>query len=186
MVSLDIAVYFVSYINNIFDIYNFMNILPKTADVNDSCAPLTQDEWKFIRQFASLLAPRGLSPSAGLVYAYLVLRQKPVSVDQIANDLEMSRVGAWNSARSLETFEHVTRYGVSGSKRVLYASSNNFGAPLLKQAALLGEVGELLQHCVANFASAEAAPELQERANFYFSMKDALEKAIVSFNASRT
>jgi len=94
---------------------------------------LRDDELWFVDEIAALFAPWGLPPSSGRVYGYLMLCAEPVSVDQIAAALVMSRTGAWNAARVLERFGHVNRYGSPGSKRALYAASDNFAVPFLEQ-----------------------------------------------------
>jgi DNA-binding transcriptional regulator GbsR (MarR family) len=146
---------------------------------------LQEDEQQFIQQVATLLAPRGLSPSEGRVYGYMLLRQGPVSVDQIAMDLEMSRVSAWNAARNLEGGGHILRHRVPGSKRGLYAASDNFGTPMLEQAAILGEMGQLLQHCSDNIASGKEAVQLHERADFYHAIQQVMEEKVAEINAQR-
>jgi DNA-binding transcriptional regulator GbsR (MarR family) len=144
-------------------------------DTDKAISSLREDEQQFIQQVAALLAPRGLSPSQGRVYGYMLLRQGPVSVDQISADLEMSRVGAWNAARNLEP----------GTKRALYAASDNFGTPMLEQAAILGEMGQLLQHCSDNIASGEAAVQLHDRACFYHALQQVMEEKVAELNAQR-
>lgn len=146
---------------------------------------LTEAEKHFVQEVAGLLASRGLSPSAGRVYGYLLLKTGPVSVDQIAMDLELSRVGAWNAARSLETYGHVRRYGSPGSKRALYSASPDFGLPLLKQAALLGQMGDVLLNCARDIAEENVAAELQERAEFYGELRQTMEQKIAELNARR-
>lgn len=163
-----------------------MNISSQDLDHSESASSLTSDERQFIESFAVLLADRGMSPSAGRVYGYLLLRQGPLSIDQIASDLEMSRVGAWNSAKSLEAYGHVRRFGTQGSKRSLYASSDDFGAPLLRQAALLGDIGLLLQSGSKNLVSGKAAEELQGRADFYLSIQQAMEAKVTELNRLRS
>ena len=162
-----------------------MNISSKNSDSDESTSSLSNDERQFIESFAVLLADRGMSPSAGRVYGYLLLGQGPRSVDQIAADMEMSRVGAWNSAKSLEAYGHVRRFGSQGSKRSLYAASDDFGAPLLRQAALLGEIGQLLQGGSQNLTSGKVAEALQGRADFYLSMQRSMEEKICELNRLR-
>jgi len=162
-----------------------MNIAIKTSNTGEGTTSLREDERQFIQQVAILLAPRGLSPSAGRVYGYLLLKQDPVSVDQIATDLEMSRVGAWNAARNLEGGGHIHRHSVPGSKRALYGASDNFGAPMLEQALVLGEMGNLLQNCSENIATGNIATQLQDRAHFYLSLQDVMKEKVEELNAQR-
>jgi DNA-binding transcriptional regulator GbsR (MarR family) len=157
------------------DIHNFVDI---------ARIPLRPDEKRFVEEIASSLAPWGLPPSSGRVYGYLLLRQKPVGIDEMAADLGLSRAGTWAAARVLERFGHVRRYGSVGSKRALYAPSDNYAAPLIEQNALYGRVAGLLMDC-ARSAAPEAAEKLEERASFYLSVRKKIEAAIDELNAQR-
>jgi DNA-binding transcriptional regulator GbsR (MarR family) len=147
--------------------------------------PIRDDEQSFVDEVATLFAPWGLPPSSGRVYGYLLLCEEPVSVDQIAAALLMSRTGAWNSARILERFGHISRYGAPGSKRALYAASDNFAVPFLEQAALIEKVGNLMQTCASTIANKQAARRLENKARFWLSIRDAVRAAIEDFAALR-
>jgi DNA-binding transcriptional regulator GbsR (MarR family) len=146
---------------------------------------LRDDELWFVAEIAALFAPWGLPPSSGRVYGYLMLCAEPVSVDQIAAALVMSRTGAWNAARVLERFGHVSRYGAPGSKRALYAASDNFAVPFLEQTALLEKIGNLLQTCASTIANEQAARRLEVRAKFWLWIRDAMRAAIEDFAARK-
>jgi hypothetical protein len=146
---------------------------------------LRQDEQRFINEIASLLMPWGLAPSSGRVYGYLMLCQTPASVDQIATALEMSRAGAWSAARALEAFGHINRHGAPGSKLALFASSDNFAAPLSKQTALLGNIATVLQTCAAETASGAAAARLKQRARFYLALRQAMDSTMQELTAQQ-
>jgi DNA-binding transcriptional regulator GbsR (MarR family) len=139
---------------------------------------LRDDELKFIEEHAALLFARGMPYSSGRVYGYLLLRQTPVSLDEIAEALAISRVGAWNAARRLETFGHVQRHGSPGSKRALYSPSDNFATPLLGQTSLLQDMAALLEQCAQQSATPTASPHLQARADFYRSVADVMMEKI--------
>lgn len=164
-----------------------MNIDKDSAPAADAeTSALSDAEQEFIATFAALLEPWGLPPSAGRVFACLLLHQQPVSVDQLARDLDMSRVGAWNAAKSLERFGHVRRFSVAGSKRALYAPSNDFSEPLLQQAKLIDSMGLLLQGGAESIARGEAVSALAERASFYRSLAATMNAAIATLNRQRT
>lgn len=146
---------------------------------------LGDDERRFMDEFAALLALRGMPLSSGRLYGYLLLQQTPVSLEKIGADLELSKGGAWNAAKVLERCGHVRRYGEPGSKRLLYAATDNYAAPLLEQCALLGQVGSLLQTSAGTIAKAQAATRLGEMSDFYFSMKQTMEDAIRDLDALR-
>lgn len=146
---------------------------------------LGDDERRFMDEFAALLAVRGMPLSSGRLYGYLLLQQAPVGLDQIGADLELSKGGAWNAAKVLERCGHVRRYGEPGSKRLLYAATDNYSAPLLEQCALLGQVGALLQSATGTIAKARAGTRLAEMSEFYFSIKRMMEDAIRDLDALR-
>jgi DNA-binding transcriptional regulator GbsR (MarR family) len=146
---------------------------------------LRDDELWFVDEIAALFAPWGLPPSSGRVYGYLMLCAEPVSVDQIAAALVMSRTGAWNAARVLERFGHVSRYGTPGSKRALYSASDNFAVPFLEQTALLEKIGNLVQTCASTIANEQASHRLADRASFWLAMRDAMRAAVENFAAQR-
>lgn len=146
---------------------------------------LGDDERRFMDEFAALLALRGMPLSSGRLYGYLLLQQTPVSLDQIGSDLELSKGGAWNAAKVLERCGHVRRYGEPGSKRLLYAATDNYAAPLLEQCALLGQVGALLENASGTVAKARAGTRVAEMSEFYFSIKQIMENAIRELDALR-
>lgn len=153
--------------------------------VNIKKSGLTQDERHFVGAIASLLAPWGMAVSSGRVYGYLLLHDGPVSLDQIAADLQISKVGAWKAARSLEDFGHVRRHGEPGSKRALYGPTDSFETPMVKQCALLGSLGTLLQSSAPRVAKGGAAARLREMARFYLSLRQAMEATIEELNAAK-
>ncbi|BFM07833.1 GbsR/MarR family transcriptional regulator [Halioxenophilus aromaticivorans] len=129
---------------------------------------LNEAEMQFVNAFSALLAPWGLAPATGKVLGFLFLKQKPVSVDEIAGALKMSRVGAWNSAKGLEAFGHIRSTTLSGTKKVLYSPSSDYSAVLVQQAQLIGSVGNLLRNCAENIAEdSEAMDALSKRAHVY-------------------
>lgn len=163
-----------------------MNIVNKNPETPSSILePLRPEALEFVQAFAALLEPWGLPPSAGRVFGYLLLIQHPVSVDQIAVALDMSRVGAWNAAKSLERFGHVRRFTVAGSKRAYYQPSSDFSEPLLKQAALISTIGGLLENCAESIAAEDAVLALQQRASFYSSLAQDMEATIRALNNAR-
>lgn len=141
---------------------------------------------RFIEDFASLLTSMGMSPTMGRVYGYILLEDARVSVDEIAEALDVSRVGAWKAARELEGTGHLRRYGEPGSKRALYGPADNFAAPLMRQSPLLAALSALLEHGAATLVSGAAAERLQDMSVFCRLVKQAIEDAIREVEASRS
>lgn len=150
-----------------------------------SGSQLGPDEKRFIDEVAALMQPWGFAPSVGRVYGYLLLRQEKLSIDDIAEALEMSRAGAWSAAKFLESFEHVKRSGSVGSKRALYEASRNYTYPVHEQIRLLDSMGRLMQHAAGTVAQGEAVEALADRARFYFALRQSMAEAIDTVAAAQ-
>jgi hypothetical protein len=143
---------------------------------------IRDDQRRFISEIASLLAPWGMPMSSGRVYAYLLLHERPVNLDQIAADLQMSRVTAWKAARNLADFGHVRRHGEPGSKRALYGPTDSFADPMMKQCSLLEALGTVMQSSAPAVAAGKTAARLLEMAHFYLSLGQTMAAAIRRLN----
>jgi hypothetical protein len=144
----------------------------------------TVAELQFVQDVASVFAPVGMPSSVGRVYGYLLLRQLPVSLDQIAFDLSLSKGAAWSAARVLERYGQAQRYSEPGGKRAMYAPSENFGSSFLSLISLLGTFGNVLQNGASAVASAAASTRLAARARFHLLLRQRMETAIIQLNAS--
>ena len=96
---------------------------------------LTGAERRFIEDAARLLVPWGVPQTAARLYGYLLLSAGPVSLDRITNDLEISKSSASVAARLLEQYTLTRRHGERGSKRALYAVSDNYEGMLTDRIA---------------------------------------------------
>lgn len=112
---------------------------------------------------ATLLAPWGVPATAGRLYAYLVLREEPVSLEQIAADLDMSKAGAWNAARFLEHTNCARRSTERGSKRVFFRLGRDIAPCLLDQLSSLGAIGRLMQSVGAQALEEQAESAVEAR-----------------------
>jgi|HubBroStandDraft_5_1064220.scaffolds.fasta_scaffold676549_1 hypothetical protein len=141
-------------------------------------------ELDFVAQVASVFAPMGMPSSAGRVYGYLLLKQVPVSLEQIAADLSLSKGATWNAARMLERYGQAQRHSEPGGKRALYAPSTNLGSSFALFISMLGTFGNVLQSGASTAARGEAAARLALQAKFHLLLRQAMETAIIELNAS--
>jgi hypothetical protein len=144
---------------------------------------LTDAELQFIQDVASVFTPIGMPSSVGRLYGYLLLKQTPVSLDQIAVDLSMSKGSAWNGARHLERYGFARRLSEPGGKRALYAPSESFGSSFTATDSLLGAFGSVLQNGATNVAKGEVAVRLAHRAKFNLMLREAIAKAVSDLSA---
>jgi hypothetical protein len=153
---------------------------------NISKKSLTADKRGFIDEFASLLAPWGMPQTAARLYGYLLLSAVPVSLDRIASDLEVSKSSACVAARLLEVHMLASRHGERGSKRVLYTASDNYAQLFSAQSSLLGSLAGLMRHRASTVASGAAFSRLNEMAEFYLSVCEAIETSIRELSTKAT
>jgi hypothetical protein len=125
---------------HVLNIHNTVNIPNRLPDI----LPVARQR-DFIDGMASLLTSWGVPATAGRLYAYLLLREEPVSLEQIATDLDMSKAGAWNAARFLEQSGSARRSTERGSKRVFFRLGRDMAPCLLDQLSSLGNIGRLMR-----------------------------------------
>jgi DNA-binding transcriptional regulator GbsR (MarR family) len=90
-------------------------------------------EQRFVEDVARLLTPWGVPPVAARLYGYLLLCPHPVSLDQITEDLGISKSSASVAARLLESYTLARRHSEPGTKRALYAVADDYEAMIQQQ-----------------------------------------------------
>ncbi|ETR77332.1 transcriptional regulator [Afipia sp. P52-10] len=137
-----------------------------------------QAQHRFIEDMTRLLVPWGVPTTAARIYGYMLLAPAPVSLDQMADDLQISKSSASVAARLLEKYTLAYRQRVRGSKRVLYAVSDNYEAMLTEQNRLLDAMAALLQRGAETAASPVARTRLNAMGGFYLTVKSAMSSAL--------
>lgn len=139
---------------------------------------LTAEQQAFVDEFASLLLHWGMSIASARLYAYLLLVRVPVSLDEFAEALGISKSNASTAARELETSRIVRRLTERGSKRIRYEVSSDPGVALMHQTELLGRMANFIDERVDAVATGECHTRLIELRDFHRSLKLAMETAI--------
>ncbi len=139
---------------------------------------LTDEQRRFLDEFATLLAGWNMPNNAARVYGYLLFQSEPASLDEIAADLEVSKSNASTAAKILETAGHCRRVAQRGSKRVLYVARDDFGTPFLIRTSSLGALNRLMAKLGAKATDGPAARRLADLAAFYDTMQAAMEQII--------
>jgi DNA-binding transcriptional regulator GbsR (MarR family) len=152
---------------------------------NMSSKPLNQAHQQFIEDIARLLVPWGVPQTAARIHGYLLLSAEPVSLDRIAADLEVSKSGASVAARLLEKYGLALRRSERGSKRALYAVSQNFDGMLIEQSRLIDGTARLLQRGADTVGSGKVKERLEEMVAFYLAIGQAMDAALQSWRARR-
>jgi DNA-binding transcriptional regulator GbsR (MarR family) len=133
---------------------------------------------RFIDDLADLLSAWSLTAHAARLYGYLHIMNEPVSLDDIARDLEMSRSHAHTAARMLETHGNARSLATRGSRRMLYVAGDDPGTPLRRQAATLRRMAEMISERGSDVAQGPAADRLDRLAAFHQRLHQAIQTAI--------
>lgn len=141
---------------------------------------LTDDQRRFLDEFVTLLAGWNMPANAARVYGFLLYQSEPASLDEIADELEISKSNACKAAKTLETAGHIRRVGERGTKRVLYVAREDFGTPFLLRTASLGALNRLMEHRGARIADGKANRRLRDLAAFYATMQAAMEQVVAA------
>jgi DNA-binding transcriptional regulator GbsR (MarR family) len=137
-----------------------------------------KDERRFVEDVARLLTPWGVPPVAARLYGHLLLCSRPVSLDQITEDLGISKSSASVAARLLESYRWAHRHSEPGTKRALYAVAGDYEAMIEQQNRLLDSLSDELTAGAEIAASKAVSARLEEMADFYRVMRSAMEDAM--------
>lgn len=143
-----------------------------------SSSHLTPEQIRFIDNLADLLGTWSLSPNAARLYGYLQLMNEPVSLDDIARDLEISRSHAHTAARMLEAADNARAMTTRGSKRIVYVCGDDPGTPLKRQVTALGSMSSLIAASASQVATGDAALRLTRLSDFHGRLQKAMQDVI--------
>lgn len=136
-----------------------------------------QDE-AFLDAMAMLMAPWGWPRPVSRIYAYLLLREEPATLDEIAADLGMSKSNASVAARTLEHCGNARRQGEPGSRRIYYSVPPEFSGPFVAKAELLDRQVRLFGGQLDRPVPSVVANRFEHLSAFYTRMREAIEGAI--------
>lgn len=136
------------------------------------------DEQRFIADLVALLAPWGMPITAARLYGYLLLKEEPVSLEQIAADLAVSKSNACSAAKLLEKHSNARRYLEPGTRRVLYGASDEFATLVTEQSRMLGAIGKMLKKSATGDSASVARKRLTSMGEFYISLGKAMTETI--------
>jgi DNA-binding transcriptional regulator GbsR (MarR family) len=152
---------------------------------NESNERLSEAERRFVEDVGRLMVPWGIPQITARLYGYLLLSAEPASLDRIAADLQVSKSSASVAARQLEAYTLVHRHGERGSRRALYAASDNYEGMLTGQNRYLQALAELLGEGARGATSGAARDRLEEMAEFYVLALEAMETVLRRWSERR-
>ncbi|MCJ2188059.1 GbsR/MarR family transcriptional regulator [Novosphingobium beihaiensis] len=147
--------------------------------------PSVEDE-AFFDAMAMLMAPWGWPRPVGRIYAYLLLREEPATLDEIAADLGMSKSNASVAARTLEHCGSARRQGEAGSRRIYYSVPEEFSGPFVAKAELLDRQVRMFDGQIDRDVPPAVADRFERLSTFYTRMREAIESAIAAQAGSAT
>jgi DNA-binding transcriptional regulator GbsR (MarR family) len=122
---------------------------------------------QFADLMSRLLAAWELPPAAGRVYGYLLLSEGPVSLDQLAAELQMSKSGASVASRLLETWGLAQRTHERGSKRLLYQATSDIEVLVAARMRATQAFVDVFRRGAAIAPSSIARRRMEEMAEFF-------------------
>jgi hypothetical protein len=142
---------------------------------------VTAERRRFLEDLAALLMSWGMPTHSAYLYGYLLLRNEPVGLNEIAADLQISKSQACVAAKLLEDRSNAKRSKEPGSKRIFYSAPDDYSGPFVSQIDLMGSVTKLLQERGAAVAFGNASARLQELTDYCLAMRNAMDRVVQSF-----
>jgi predicted transcriptional regulator len=146
---------------------------------------MNKDAWRFVEDIARLLTPWGVPPVAARLYGYLLMLPHPASLDQITEELGISKSSASVAARLLESYTLARRHREPGTKRALYAVADDYEIMIQQQSRLLDALAAQFNAGAGIVASRDVNARLAEMAEFYLLMRGAMEDAMRRWKRGR-
>jgi DNA-binding transcriptional regulator GbsR (MarR family) len=101
---------------------------------------LTDEQHQFIEDMGQTMVGWSLPRATGRVYAYLLLRDDPASLDEIAVDLGVGKSGVSVATRQLVQFGMARVVGERGSRRLRYEAMHTLEGIFAARQTLLVEL----------------------------------------------
>jgi DNA-binding transcriptional regulator GbsR (MarR family) len=132
---------------------------------------MTPAQKRFVEDMGQQMLGWGLARTTGRIYAYLLLRSEPASLDEIARELRIAKSGASVSTRHLMGFGLARSSGEPGTRRLRYAANHDLNTILVARAKQMQDFITRLHQGAAAATAAEPKRHLRR-------MSLVLEKAM--------
>lgn len=111
---------------------------------------------QFVERVGLMLEADGLARSAGRIFGYLLICETPRSLDELADELQISKASASTNARLLEQHALVERIGSLGDRRDFYRIGCNSWEHMLRVAQRRWEA----MHALLVESASQLPPEM--------------------------
>ena len=139
---------------------------------------MSEEQHRFIEDMGQDMAGWGLSRTAGRVYAWLLLRSEPATLDEIVEALGVAKSGASVAARGLVAIGLVRSIGQRGSRRLLYEALREPDALITARSASVVQFLNRLQQGVCAAHEGVARDRLQEMAGLLQDLEDEIQQSL--------
>jgi DNA-binding transcriptional regulator GbsR (MarR family) len=129
--------------------------------------------WRFIEDAGTMTQSLGMGRVLGQVYAYLYFSREPRTLDDMKEDLHISKGSASMAMRQLELWDAAQRVWVRGDRKDYYSAQDYFGRIIRR--ALADGLGKRLESLNAllddadhelNGKNADAPPDTDDPKTF--------------------
>ena len=118
----------------------------------------------FIEDLGQTMVSWGLSRTSGRVYAHLLLRSSPSSLDEMSEQLDIAKSGASVASRQLVAIGLARAVGERGSRRVLYQALLDLDAIMAARNAQMRIFADRLRQGANAAGPGQARRRLDEMA----------------------
>ncbi|MDE2403644.1 MAG: hypothetical protein KGM17_02875 [Sphingomonadales bacterium] len=139
---------------------------------------------RFIDDFAQMLTAWGMPLTCGRLYAWLLLAPGPVTLDEFAEALGISKSNASMAARDLEGIGMARRLTERGSKRIRYEATTEPGNALKRNSDILGQLAGLIRSRLDAVADGRNRARLADLATFHLALKAAMDGVIERYGSA--
>jgi DNA-binding transcriptional regulator GbsR (MarR family) len=141
---------------------------------NASRSPSTQ---RFMEEMVALMEPWGWSRTVARVFAYLLVRETPATLDEIAADLDIAKSNASMATRELVDYGNAVRLSQPGTKQLLFDAPSAQTGPFAQRSAMLQKMAALLES-QRDCMGMAAEQRLSRQADFLRAMGEAIDGVI--------
>lgn len=142
-----------------------------------SNATRTASTQRFMDEMVQLMEPWGWSRTVARVFAYLLVRESPATLDEIADDLGIAKSNASMATRELVDYGNAVRLRQPGTKQLLFDAPSAQTGPFAQRSAMLLNMAGLLEAQREGMTQA-ARQRLARQADFLRAMGKAIDAVI--------
>ncbi|MFM5931426.1 MAG: GbsR/MarR family transcriptional regulator [Novosphingobium sp.] len=132
---------------------------------------------RFMDEMVSLMEPWGWSRTVARTFAYLMAREAPATLDEIADDLGIAKSNASMATRELVDYGNAVRLRQPGTKQLLFEAPSSQTGPFAMRSAMLCKMADLLDQQKQGMGEAATA-RLSRQSAFLRAMGEAIDSVI--------